>query len=713
VIALDQIDSYWLSQVKDFLVAEPTPNSLSPVVERFATNAIRSLHANRGLDASAAAHDAVNASQDDPSSTAFALSLLACSYLLQNETSAASEAIAKALIHRPDHPSLIYSAGLVELRRGDVAAAVKNFERAVEISPELGLAWAGLAVIRSLQQDHVRTEIAARRAIALNAPLGGKLVELTLLQATYRLGKAIEGPCDFSALQQDPEAILEDLLPRLPPVPEEAFDHPANDRPILFIYADHSYVIKHAIPLILSLKAIGTGCRIHLHVANPGFALQSLIKRLRMFLDNIPLVVSTETVQPTHFAEPPVFYSCARFIRLYSLLKRSRQPVLLLDADLLARNDPKAIFEAAPDADVILPESKHDPFWGRIFAGGVGLRPTPGGLTYAASVAAVIGDNLKKQTGRWFLDQIALEICRDNAPPDTRFAVIPKQQMASRSHAASAFFSSVVNEQKDADNAHTRLKKQLIQEAGFAPLLSERKYQTTTITTPSGLFLVDTDDSVIGRSVRQTGQWCSHEIELLSKFLGPGQTVVDGGANIGTHTVALAKLVGSQGRVYAFEPQRLVFQQLAGNLALNQLTNVFAFQKGLSNSRATMFVDAPKFPGNFGAVRLCGEEAQTLEEVAVMRLDDLVLDACHLLKLDVETMEHAAIEGAIATITRHRPVMYIENHDMAADSPLIRLIHSFGFRMFWHGVATKNPNMICLPTESPVQVMGLEAITPC
>jgi FkbM family methyltransferase len=713
VIDLDQVDSYWLSQVKEFLVAEPTPNSLSPVVERFATDAVRELRANRPIDASAAARNAVDASQGDPTSTAYALSLLAFSFLLQNEFAAASEAAANALTHRPEHPGLIYSAGLIELRRGEVAAAARNFERAVKIAPDLGLAWAGLAVIRSLQQDHTRTEIAARRAISLNALLGGKLVELTLLQATYHLGKSIEGPCDFSALQHDPEAILDDLLARMPPVPEEAFDHPANDQPILFIYADHSYVMKYAIPLILSLSAIGTGCRIHLHVANPGFALQSLIKRLRTCLNNIPLVVSTETVQPTHFAEPPIFYSCARFIRCYSLLKRSRQPVFVLDADLLARNDPKDIFESAPNADVILSESKHDPLWGKIFAGGVGLRPTPGGLKYAARVAAVIGDNLIKQTGRWFLDQIALEICRDNAPVETSFAMVPKQQMASRSHAASAFFSSVVNEQKDADNAHTRLRKKLLEDAGFTPLLTERTYQTTTVTTPSGAFLVDTADSVIGRSVKQTGQWCPHEVELLSRLLSPGQTVVDGGANIGTHTVPLAKVVGSQGRVYAFEPQRLVFQQLAGNLALNQLVNVFAFQKGLSNRRDTMHVDAPKFPGNYGSVRLCVEDAQTLEEVSVMRLDDLALDACHLIKLDVENMEYVAIDGANATIRRHRPVLYVENHDLSADSPLIRLIHTLGYRMFWHGVATKNPNMLCLPNESPVQVTGLEAISPC
>ena len=56
------------------------------------------------------------------------------------------------------------------------------------------------------------------------------------------------------------------------------------------------------------------------------------------------------------------------------------------------------------------------------------------------------------------------------------------------------------------------------------------------------------------------------------------------GANIGSHTIHLAQLAGDQGQVWAFEPQRLVFQLLAGNVALNSLTNVHCLQKCLIGS---------------------------------------------------------------------------------------------------------------------------------
>ena len=713
MIDWNQTDPYWLTQVKEFLAAEPPPRSLTPGVEQQTAEAIQALRSGRAAAAEAAARTAINASGEHPAAVAFSLSLLACSLLGQGDISGAAQAVTRASHYAPHHPALTYSAGLIELRRGRIDAAAALFERAVDLSPAIGHAWAGLAIIRSLQQDHHGTELAARRALELNVPLGGRLVELALLQATYHLGKPIEGACDFSSLRQAPDSLIAQFLPRLPPVPEGAFDHPADGRPILFIYADHTYVIKHAMPLMLSLKAVATTCRIHLHVANPGYQLQPLLARLSQILAGIPLVVSTETVQPSHFAAaPPIYHSCVRFVRCHSLLQRARQPVLMLDADLLARGDPHGIFKNAPTADVILPESKHDPLWGRIFAGGVGLRPTPGGLAYAARVAALILDNLIKQTGRWFLDQIALQICRDFVPPGTTFALPTKQSIASRTFAAEAFFSSVVNEQKEADNAHTRLKRHLVDEAKLSALVAPREYRTGLISTPQGPLLVDEVDTVIGRSLRETGSWCPQEIHLLSQLIGPGQTVVDGGANIGTHTVAFAKVVGSHGRVFAFEPQRLVFQQLAGNLALNRLTNVFAFQKGLGSEGGTSHVDAPKFENNIGAVRLCGPEARTLEQVDIMLLDDLDLDACHLIKLDVEEMEHAALTGAAKTIARHRPVLSVENHNADPNSPLARLIHQYGYRMFWLGVATKNSNLLCLPNESPVWVKSLEPLIP-
>ncbi|MBQ3853504.1 MAG: FkbM family methyltransferase, partial [Anaerovibrio sp.] len=81
-------------------------------------------------------------------------------------------------------------------------------------------------------------------------------------------------------------------------------------------------------------------------------------------------------------------------------------------------------------------------------------------------------------------------------------------------------------------------------------------------------------DQYVGRSLKLYGEYCQGEAALFEQIVKPGNIVVEAGANIGSHTIHLAQLAGDNGQVWAFEPQRLVFQLLAGNMALNSLTNV-------------------------------------------------------------------------------------------------------------------------------------------
>eukprot|EP01079_Euglenida_sp_SAG-EU17-18_P008946 gene8946-8094_t len=63
----------------------------------------------------------------------------------------------------------------------------------------------------------------------------------------------------------------------------------------------------------------------------------------------------------------------------------------------------------------------------------------------------------------------------------------------------------------------------------------------------------------------------------------PGAVIADVGAHIGAHTVPLAQLAGPRGKVHSFEPQRLQFQLLNSNVAINALHNVHTYQWALGN----------------------------------------------------------------------------------------------------------------------------------
>src|ERR1700730_11531990 len=81
-------------------------------------------------------------------------------------------------------------------------------------------------------------------------------------------------------------------------------------------------------------------------------------------------------------------------------------------------------------------------------------------------------------------------------------------------------------------------------------------------------------DSIIGKSLELYGEWCEGEIILFGRLLLAGDVVIDVGANIGTHTLPLARLVGASGTVYAYEPQRMIYEILRKNVEVNDLPNV-------------------------------------------------------------------------------------------------------------------------------------------
>src|SRR5258708_33505318 len=145
-------------------------------------------------------------------------------------------------------------------------------------------------------------------------------------------------------------------------------------------------------------------------------------------------------------------------------------------------------------------------------------------------------------------------------------------------------------------------------------------------------------------------------------------TVVEVGANVGMLTVPLARLAGPGGKVIAFEPQRIVYQMLCGNVALNALSNVIAHNSAAGRAAGSITVPPVDYGnmGNFGGVSLGGSAEG--ETVALVTIDQLGLAKCDFMKIDVEGMELDVLEGAATTLQQFRPRLYVEN-DRGDKSP--------------------------------------------
>ena len=238
-------------------------------------------------------------------------------------------------------------------------------------------------------------------------------------------------------------------------------------------------------------------------------------------------------------------------------------------------------------------------------------------------------------------------------------------------------------------------------------------------------------DTFVGRSLIVYGEYCRDEAVALERMIKPGHTVVEVGANLGSHSVAMARAC-APGLFYAFEPQPRVFQILCANLAMNDIGNARAYPEasGAKAGWAQLPIIDYGQASNFGGVHLRAAETSGGEyAVRVTPIDDLNLAACHLIKVDVEGWEADVLLGAARTIATYRPILYVENDRPDRQGALIDLIDSMGYRQFWHTPRLYSPdnyngvehnifgpvvslNMFCLPREVASSVEGLAEIDP-
>lgn len=227
-----------------------------------------------------------------------------------------------------------------------------------------------------------------------------------------------------------------------------------------------------------------------------------------------------------------------------------------------------------------------------------------------------------------------------------------------------------------------------------------------------GSFIVQDNDHYVGRSLALYGEYSEGEWALLRQLVKPGDIVIEAGANIGGHTVPLAKQVGDQGRVYAFEPQRLIHHMLAGNLALNGIENTFALAVALGDRAGQVRIPLLHYGAdeNFGGVSVSGEAG---EPVAMGTIDALRLDRLDLLKADVEGAELLVLKGAEATLRKTWPVLYIENDRRDQSPALLAHLASLGYETWWHLPPLFNPDNHARKAENvfgvirSVNVLGL------
>lgn len=148
--------------------------------------------------------------------------------------------------------------------------------------------------------------------------------------------------------------------------------------------------------------------------------------------------------------------------------------------------------------------------------------------------------------------------------------------------------------------------------------------------------------------------------EVYKKFVRPGTTALDVGANIGIHTLVLSACAGDKGAVIAFEPSAAIYKRLLGTILLNGLKNVTALPCGAGEKASRRKFEPRSANFNIGQGKI---DDNGSAEITITTIDDQLEKQTmpvSLIKIDTEGYELNVLKGAQETLRKHRPAIVAE-----------------------------------------------------
>lgn len=186
--------------------------------------------------------------------------------------------------------------------------------------------------------------------------------------------------------------------------------------------------------------------------------------------------------------------------------------------------------------------------------------------------------------------------------------------------------------------------------------------------------------------------------QLFSRQISPGDVIFDVGAHVGFYSLLASRLAGPDGRVIAFEPLARNVELLERHLTYNQASNVVVMKAAVAERSGQGRFDANGDP-SMGAL---ADEGDPIDLVSI---DDLVergeLPPPRLVKIDVEGAESRVLQGAAATLAKHRPVILLAAHGWRQWSECSRQLSELGYSVRLVRDGAEDGNYTLFATGAP------------
>jgi FkbM family methyltransferase len=254
----------------------------------------------------------------------------------------------------------------------------------------------------------------------------------------------------------------------------------------------------------------------------------------------------------------------------------------------------------------------------------------------------------------------------------------------------------------------------------------KRDFKNKLIINPLKYALFPKDNAVTS-SIIHGWQYEPYLFDFLERNLIEtyGKDILDVGANNGNFAIDFAHLVGDDGKVHSFEPQRLIYYQLCGNVFMNGIDNVYCYNNAVGDNHEIVKIQKPNYHNNeevnFGDVKIMDSLEDNFDYIKSTTLDSFEFNDVVFIKIDVQGYEPNVLRGAVETIKKHRPYLFVEFEEHllvdnnSSEDLLKKQIEDLGYivKRFQEGIPYQTESGMCLDCVCiPIEKESLNYIIP-
>jgi FkbM family methyltransferase len=192
------------------------------------------------------------------------------------------------------------------------------------------------------------------------------------------------------------------------------------------------------------------------------------------------------------------------------------------------------------------------------------------------------------------------------------------------------------------------------------------------------------DNHSASRAIYFSGYPDYAEMKFMEDYLRPGDSFIDGGANMGLYTLLARSLVGESGHIYAFEPNSKVAEVLRESIHINKFENISVYENGVGDANGVVFfsLSDEDCTSHVLAENPSGNEGK----ISIVRLDEkLEVIPYAMAKFDIEGYEPFAFRGMSKWTSKGNPAVVLlevagySNRHGITTSDFISELHQNGY----------------------------------